>query len=282
MNAEQQPILKDKNLSPESYVAAARQAREQGQLILAHTMLRCACTLGADVSRGELAETLLTADQLLGQAQTYQRNMRVVDLIEAHFGANPISVVDVGGNDGIFSHMIPEKQYFLCEPSVNNMLPHELVASGRIFDVCVSIHVFEHIPDEDKHAFFATLVKLARRGIVLCNPTDTGTAVQRQKFLLEVFGPWNWILEHLECGTPTMPLFEELAAAHDLELHTYPSGNVFLSIAVLAMEHFSGATCDPAMLDKCQKLVRYINEHRYLQDSAECPRDYAFVFVKRH
>ncbi|MEO1614173.1 MAG: hypothetical protein AAFU55_17720, partial [Pseudomonadota bacterium] len=87
-------------------------------------------------------------------------------------------------------------------------------------------------------------------------------------------------VEHLECGTPTIPLFEDLAAENDLRLSAYPNGNELISMAQFAMTHFAAATGDPAMMRKCGKLMRYINARRASQDSEATPRDYAFVFEK--
>ncbi len=275
-------VQKEEFLDPQAYLAAAERAREAKQTVLAHTMLRCAQTLGADVPDGELEATLLSDDQLKGRGSLYQRNMRVADLLAEHFGDGALSVVDVGGHTGIMSHMAPETRYLLCEPSINCMYSHDLVEAGRKFDVTLSIHTFEHIPADLKPSFFESLVDISTKGVILCNPTDTGDAEERQRFLLDVYGPLGWIVDHLQCDTPTIELCQDLAARHDLDLHVYPNGNRFLSMTMFAMEHFSNATGDPEMKKKCGKLIRYINSHRHLQDAPQAPRDYAFVFIKKN
>lgn len=141
--------------------------------------------------------------------------------------------------------------------------------------------MIEHLRREQQPRFFATLVRLTTRGVVLCNPTDTGAAKDRQRFLLSVYGPMKWIVEHLECHTPTIAEFEDLAARHDLELHVYPNGNRFLSMSMFGMKYFANASHDPELRRQCTMLERYINRHRHLQDSPACPRDYAYVFKKK-
>ncbi len=274
-------VAKTDNLNAEAYLAAGTKEQLAKKNVLAHTLFRCAQTLGAEVDPAALQATRLKEPQLLGRGVVFQRNQRVVDLIEEHFGTLALDVVDIGGGTGLLSHMMPEARYMLSEPSVNSLFSHDLVAAGHQFDIAIAVHVFEHIPADDRAEFFESLLALGRRGVVLGVPVDTGRAVERQKFLLDVYGPLGWIVEHLECGTPGEDLYRDYAKRYDLDLTVHRCGNSHLSMAMFAMNHFAQATKDPAMIKKSVRLQRYINQHYNELDSEISPRDFTFVFKKK-
>ena len=274
-------IEKSDRFKPECYLDAANRARKQKNSILAHTMFRCAQYLGASFDTRDLEPTRLTEEQLQGQISIYQRNKRVAELLFENFGDADLEVVDVGGHTGILSQMMPRTRYFLCEPVINNTQAVDLANAGYMFDVALSVHVFEHIPDDLKYSFFETLLSISRKGVILCNPVDTGDAVERQEFLLDVYGPLSWIVEHLECGTPSLEVFRGIAEHYNLELTIVPNGNRFISMTLFAMQHFAKATNDPEMMRKNGKIARYVNRHYKHQNSDDFPRDYAFVFKKK-
>lgn len=165
----------------------------------------------------------------------YQRNKRVADLLTENFGDTGISVVDVGGGTGLMSHFLPGVHYLLCEPSINSMRSEDLVEAGRRFDVVLSTHVFEHIPDDVKGAFVESLLSISERGVILCNPVDTGDPVEMHEFLLDVYGPLGWIVGHMKAGIPTLDTMRDLADRHALDLQIHPNGNRLLSMALFAM-----------------------------------------------
>ncbi|MBB4304262.1 hypothetical protein GGD81_003320 [Rhodobium orientis] len=280
-NENQLWIEKEDIFDANAYVDAARRAKASGQIVLAHSMLRSAKFLGADVDQDDLASTQMTGDQLLNQGVRYARNQRTADLVFEHFGHDDLSIVDIGGHTGFIAQFLKNANYLLCEPTINNMMSTDLVAAGYEFDVALAVHVFEHIPDDDKEDFFQSLLALGKKGVILCNPVDTGDAVERQKFLLEVFGPLQWIVEHLECGTPTIDIYHEYAERNDLNLEVRPNGDLFLSLALFAMGHFAQAANDRELSRMNGMLSRYINRDYKSQQSEKFPADYAMIFTKK-
>jgi hypothetical protein len=263
------------------YLAAAKHALTANQKALAHTMLRCADYLGIAADPQELLATRLTEDELLVRGTIYQRNKKVAGLLHKSFGEQALRVVDVGGGTGLMAQMLPDAKYFLCEPDINNLLSDDLVGAGHKFDVALSVHVFEHVPSENRYAFFESLLALGERGVILCNGVENGDARERHQLLLEIYGPRQWIVEHLECGMPTLDLFRDLADRYGLDLEIHPNGNRIITMTMVAMKFFAKATKDPEMLKKHDKLLRYINRQCENQDSEQMPRDYAFVFTRK-
>ena len=280
--ASEPSITKKQSLDPAAYLRVAIAEKAKKNFVLAHALYRSAEYLGGGgVEATDLDATRLTDQQLMGRGSLYQRNRTASDLIFSNFPKKDMSIVDVGGSTGIMSHMLTGAKYMLCEPSVNCLFSNDLIISGHKFDLCLSVHVFEHISDEKKEEFFESLLELGRDGVVLCNPVEGGDNLELHQFLLDTYGPLEWITDHMRAGIPTLDVFRDLASKYSLDLQIHPCGNRFISMALFAMQHFASQVDDPEALKRNGRLTRYINARYKDQNSTTFPRDYVLIFKRK-
>ena len=195
-------------------------------------------------------------------------------------GSERLSILDVGGGDGQLAQFLPETGYFLVEPSVNGISGEQLPFGEASFDYVLACHVLEHIPAEHRCGFLDSLLKCARRGVVLLNPFfDERTSVdERLRLIIQVTNA-EWAKEHLECSLPELASIEQYAADRNLDIDCEPNGFLPLSAAMVFSNYF------------CSRLARTldyraINEYfnvklSGLLNSAQCPNAYLVTLKRR-
>ena len=152
-----------------------------------------------------------------------------------------LSVLDIGGGDGMLALFLPEVDYVLAEPGTNGIAAEALPFGPRSFDVVLACHVLEHIPAEARTAFLETLCRTARREVVLLNPfrpADSGRDEWLELVLAVTGAPWA--REHLACGFPALAEVEAFAAARGLPCRAEPNGLRTLSTLHVLLSHYAG------------------------------------------
>lgn len=266
-------------LDPERHVALAGSLARAGRIYGAHAALRSAAFLRGretDVRECRVPERELRCMEHNQFFRFETLSKKVRDLS----GGDHLSVLDVGGGDGQLAQFLPETGYFLAEPSVNGVSGENLPFGDEAFDYVVACHVLEHIEPELRFDFLDSLMRRARRGMVLLNPFfDARTSVEERLHLFIQVTNAQWAKEHLDCTLPELELVERYAKARGLDIECEPNGFLPLAAAMVFSNYF------------CSRLARTsdlkaINEFfnvklSGLLDSAECPNAYLITLKRR-
>lgn len=255
---------------------------EAGRAFAAHAVLRSAAFLrGGNGPAPEIADHRVPESDLLAMEHNqYFRFRTLADKLDALSAGAPITVLDVGGGDGQLAQFVRQARYFLVEPSVNGIPGEDLPFGDETFDYVVSCHVLEHIPPAERYGFLDSLIRRARRGLVLLNPFfDPHTSVEERMRLFIQVTDAGWAKEHLDCTLPEIELMRQYAADRGLDIECEPNGFLPLSAAMVFSNYF------------CEQLgrrsdFRAINEFfnvrlSALLNSSECPNAYLVTLARR-
>jgi SAM-dependent methyltransferase len=195
-------------------------------------------------------------------------------------GSERLSILDVGGGDGQLAQFLPETGYFLVEPSVNGISGEHLPFGEASFDYVVACHVLEHIPAEQRFGFLDSLLKCARRGVVLLNPFfDERTSVdERLRLIIQVTNA-PWAKEHLDCSLPELGSIEQYAVDRNLDIDCEPNGFLPLSAAMVFSNYFGSRL---ARTSDLRAINEYFNTKLAgLLNSSHCPNAYLITLKRR-
>jgi hypothetical protein len=148
----------------------------------------------------------LPGKKYIAGADTFIRHRSIAALLE---GFKPETVIDCGG-EGFLNHFvryakvtsvnIKEGADILC---MDDSLPFD----DDNFDVSVCIDTLEHLPQEGRIKFLKELMRVARRGIVVCAPLGTRERMYYEKKLLASGILWgemqSYLAQHVKYGLPT-------------------------------------------------------------------------------
>lgn len=224
----------------------ARLASDSPQFMPAErTQLESAAALAQPVS-------LQTLDH-----NRYARMRTLATTLSEH--GEGVSVLDIGGGDGLLALFLPDVNYVLAEPETNGISAQGLPFEPASFDVVLSCHVLEHIPAPDRDDFLATLCRLARREVILLNPfRPKNTAATKGDDWLELV--WNlthapWAKEHLDCGFPAVADVERFAATHGYGFRSEPNGTCAISNLHVLLSHYAHLARREADLNTINRLL---------------------------
>ena len=177
---------------------------------------------------------------------TYVRLLVLSRQIRALYpaGLADVRIIDIGGGAGYLACFLPEVQYVLAEPTVNGISALALPFASKSFHCAVACHVLEHIADESKTAFLDCLSDLATDRVILLNPFRTGDASADELADSQLQLGWSitgapWAKEHIDCGTPSLDLVKQYAAARRYGLEIVANSSYALTVAFVFMEHFA-------------------------------------------
>ncbi len=152
-----------------------------------------------------------------------------------------ISVLDIGGGEGLLSLFLPELNYILVEPDVNGISNTELQLFTNIkFDIIVSCHVFEHVEDNKKKSFLDSICSLSKDKVILLNPFKLVPERSNKHLdLIYKMTGYKWAKEHLECGLPSLELVEKYAEQNKYNYKCYPNGLFSTTTAYVFLNYFA-------------------------------------------
>jgi len=154
-------------------------------------------------------------------------------------GAEPVSLLDVGGGVGQLAQFLPDKSYFLVEPSVNGLSADSLPFDEGTFDYVVCCHVLEHITPQARHQFLDRLMLSARRGVILLNPFFNARAPEKERLQLFIDTMnASWAREHLDCTLPKLDHVIEYAKSKGHKMTWEPNGFLPLSAAMVFANYY--------------------------------------------
>ncbi len=171
-----------------------------------------------------------------------------------------LSVLDIGGGDGMLALFLPDADYVLAEPGTNGIAAQALPFAPRSFDVVLACHVLEHIPPEARAAFLETLCRTARRQVVLLNPfrpaVEGGSDAWLELVLAVTGAPWA--REHLACGFPELEDVRAFAASRGLPCRAEPNGTRTVSTLHVLLSHYASLAKRTADLPRINELLNAI------------------------
>ncbi len=251
--------------------AAAHPTDPQGHYRLAQFYLEHArplpaaaeCRMGLMFGGGQPAADLLARAYASGDyggegifsitPAVYQRNKGLARKIRERFPDEHLTILDVGGGDGVLGLFLPQCDYALAEPTVNGLLVSHFPEHS--FDITVACHVFEHIPADQKNDFLRTMCSVARRSVLLLGPLDTGEHVVDATDLIYRITGAAWAREHLDCGIPPLDLITSFATGQGLRCRVSPSGNRMSVYWSVFAEHFAHHAGKIAELQEAQRFA---------------------------
>jgi len=197
---------------------------------------------GRDVLAARAAATTPAPLETLDHNRYFRMRTLATALDRTSVGvASRLSVLDIGGGDGMLALFLPEMDYALAEPGTNGIAAQALPFGPRSFDVVLACHVLEHIPAESRVAFLETLCRLARRQVVLLNPfrpAASGGGDAWLELVLAVTGA-PWAREHLACGFPALEDVLAFAAARGMPCRAEPNGTRTVSTLHVLLSHYA-------------------------------------------
>jgi hypothetical protein len=231
-------------LNPELHYKLGKIGSIAGDKVMAYAQFKTAVSLGYYQKECNYDWHLLRKNIVeLGSVEhnLFFRMKTIADEIKKnHLKDQPISIMDVGGGNGLLAQFLPENaEYCLVEPMVNGLDSNVLPIPKKKFSVVAACHVFEHIPFNERNNFLDKLCEQADDSVILVNPFEIDKGMDKKR--LELF--WEitaakWAKEHIKCSLPTLRSIKEFAKARNKSISITPSGTSALSAAMVFVEYF--------------------------------------------
>lgn len=277
---------------PARHFALAQLYLARGQHLLANACYRTALSLGAstaDAIERELASGGLFVPGKAASDGTvtpafveglleFQRLSRVADCVRTRLAGRAGNVLDVGGGNGALALLLPACNYFLVEPEVNGLLSDDAVRFGRRFDVVTCCHVFEHIPEEKKPAFLASLASPLADHIVLLGPSVDECPPPRVDELFHKITGAQWAAEHIACRWPRIADIRAFARTNALDCQVSKNGDLAATYWMVFAFHYA-ALADRN--DELKGVVEFYNREIWPDPRAKPPPNDYLVELSR-
>lgn len=175
----------------------------------------------------------------------FSRYYLITLIVKKIFGKKHITVLEVGGKGTVFPKMV-ENENLPYVTTVTDILPPDETTNGmqyyqidatkmpfadRNFTVVFSTDVLEHISDENKEAFIAEHLRLAKECVIIAAPfaseeVDAAEHAANNFFKTITGRDHPWLLEHFEAGKPKEAYLENLLTKYNYPFTILPSGNL--------------------------------------------------------
>lgn len=231
---------------------------------LAFAEYRSACFLGESVDNDYECSIKKNLPDL--QEMDYNQYFRLQSLTnyldKLKNEAKPNSVLDVGGGYGQLAAFLSEDyDYCLAEPTTNGFDGRDLPFNENAFDYVVAAHVLEHISPEDRDRFLNSLVRIAKRAVILIGPFEIeGTKVEERLKLAYEITQQDWVKEHMECGLPTVDSVKDYAKRHQKSIQVQPNGSMLTAMTYMYMGWFAAMA---KQRDDYKKLNKFYNQNYF-------------------
>jgi len=170
---------------------------------------------------------------------TFYRIRTLSEHIEDIFPSKDISVLDVGGGEGLLSLFLPDAEYMLIEPTINGISALCPQISQKKFDCVVACHVIEHVAIENRDIFLDSLCSLSNDYVILMNPFYDNSINQKewQQMLFDITGA-SWVKEHIDCIMPKIEDIISFAQRRSYKYRIIPNGSKMMTLAMVLLDHY--------------------------------------------
>lgn len=230
------------------------------------------------------------------QFDQYQRYKLVSDIINKFRDGDSnqrYKILDVGANvaENLRKFLPFDDIYCLdkCYPPEYAQRINYLVGditnyeSEAVYDVVVSVDVYEHIPENSRKNFIDKLVGISRIATIIAAPFDT-TAVKEYEVLVNEMYKLShgiehaWLHEHIQNGLPSLSYAVEVVKTYGLDYAVIPNG-------YLPRWHQMMMTCIMTEgMPEYAKIIKEVNEfynnHFYCHDNRNPAYRHAIVVNK--
>lgn len=252
-------LIRDNPLDPELHFKYGIHCFEHEQFDLGSAELRTSATLGMEKGRvnakiGNIKDRFCDIRSV--NHNRYYRMKSITDAVNLaasmyKIDKNTLSVLDIGGGDGLLNRMIPDSAYFLADPATNGISALDLPFTGKPFDIVVANHVLEHIHVSRRIEFLDSLCGMAKKEVILLSPFYIENTYVRERLtlFLKITGA-EWAREHLEAGMPLIEEIRDYANSRNLDYTIQANGTMAVTMAIEYADYFAGkAGCQQSMAE---------------------------------
>ncbi len=222
----------------------------------------------------------MTDDVLRLPFDQYQRYRLVADLLERlRGGGGPLSVLDVGGRTALLRRFLERDAITLVDLEKSDVREGMVLGDGArlpfqdgAFDVVCAFDTLEHVPREQRFAFTAECLRVARRWCVLAGPYATPRVARAEELLRRFMQDkldfrHRYLEEHHEHGLPDRSEIERALAAGGARVASFGQGNLHRWLFMMCVGMLLDR--DPALRDLAGDVFAYYNEALYPSDTEE-------------
>ena len=198
---------------------------------------------------------------------TFYRMKTLSDHLSKLFKTSDISVLDIGGGEGLLSLFLPDSEYMLIEPTINGISALNPPFSSKKFDCVVACHVLEHIPVELREVFLDSICSLARRYVILLNPfyDENTDQAKWQQMIFEITGA-AWAKEHIDCVMPKIEDITAFALKRNYEYRVIPNGSKMMTIAMVFLDHYIKQVANSDEIEKINEMFNAVMADKLINE----------------
>ena len=219
---------------------------------------RTAYYLGATVDLGLITQKV--PDLLEFPADQYVRFKTVADSVNSKY--KDVSVLDVGGGNGLLGYFLPNQKYFLADINTNGITAFPLPFEDNCFDVVCTTDTLEHIPRHLRERFISEIIRVGKKEVHIVVPTMLPSKYpDYNEFFYKVTGAFQ-TREHIEYGVPTVEELHLLLKPYNnmVSYKIMPCGSL-INVALL-LNHYLIDHQRRAKLSEINKLREFFDMHK--------------------
>lgn len=216
----------------------------------------------------------LSRDPTVLNLEMYARFKLVADRIAA-LGDESFRILDVGGREWVFSAFLPRHRVTVADLETTGLDGRALPFPSHSFDIVTCHHVLEHVPEGDRPALLAELIRVARRRVYLTGPfRENPFAAEIDRFLGGLAPDNPYLQEHLRMGLPSLAEVEAWLRDRSLAYTVEPITrcNIWLLALVLS-------ALQQARPDAYREVNRYYNR-RFQEFDREDPAYQSLIDIR--
>lgn len=187
-------------LNEQLHLECAQAYSINGNIDLAIACYRTAYSLGATIDFKLMTQKI--PDLLEFPVDQYIRFKTVADLVNSKYKG--VSVLDVGGGNGLLGYFLPNQKYFLADFNTNGITALPLPFEDNSFDVVCTLDILEHIPKHSRERFISEIIRVAKKAVHIVVPTMLLSKYpDYNEFFYKVTGAFQ-TKEHIKYIVPTV------------------------------------------------------------------------------